>query len=347
MWVLLAACAAFAEPVMEAAEVDTTADWLAWASPDVDPDARVGIINGTPATVENWPQTGALLLRANLFGMSFTTMACSSSLIAPDTVLIAAHCVDPTVYSQQGIDISTAELYWSREPNPGMMIDTLPADAVRVSHRVLHESFDVMSLSMGVAVNNDIGLLFLESALTEVPLAVLPTAEEAAHIVEGAPVAVVGWGQTTTSQDSAGSKVYGTSHIAELGSHELKIGELETDVRKCHGDSGGPSFLEIETDSLDTWRQIGVTSHAYDLTDCDATGGVDTRIDPFLPWLDAQMSAACADGRRVWCDTPGVLPAAYPEEEAVACGCAASDSGSLMWLGLAIPLFLRRRGTSA
>lgn len=351
MIALLAVLGAHADPASGTLEnaQDLDRDEATVIGADVFQPERQGIINGTPATLESWPQTGALILEAQVMGMQVSTLACSSSLIAPDTVLLAAHCIDPTLYAQQGIDINASELYWTRDPNPGMMTQTLPADAVRVAHRVRHEDFSIMTMSMGIAQNADIALLYLETALTEVPLAVLPTVEEASQIVVDAPVVVVGWGQTSTAQTSAGNKVYGVSHIAELGTHELKVGEVVTDVRKCHGDSGGPTFLEIDTEAIDTWRQIGVTSHAYDMSDCEQTGGVDTRVDPYLPWIDAQMTAACTDGRRVWCETPGVILPAFPGdgEEARACGCASSGAPA-MWLGwLGLPLMWRRRARGA
>lgn len=310
-----------------------------------------GIINGTVAAVDNWPQAGALLIETEFFGTPFVVVACSSTLIAPDTVLLAAHCIDPTVYESQFIDIDQSTLWWTRQADltgyaTGQQT-TVPTDAVPVVGRVQHEGFSISGMQMGIAQNDDIALLFLGTALTEVPLAVLPTAEEAAHVVPSAPVAVVGWGQSTTEQTSAGQKMHGTSHIAELGTHELKVGEVVGDVRKCHGDSGGPSFLEIETDALDTWRQIGVTSHAYDASDCNETGGVDTRVDAYLDWIDAQMVAGCTAGTRVWCDSEqGIIPPPMPEEEeeaARACGCSASPTSGLAWAWLGLPILLRRR----
>ena len=41
-------------------------------------------------------------------------------------------------------------------------------------------------------------------------------------------------------------------------------------------------------DSGDGYRVIGVTSHAYDESDCNETGGVDTRSDYFLDWIEAE-----------------------------------------------------------
>ena len=58
-------------------------------------------------------------------------------------------------------------------------------------------------------------------------------------------------------------------------------------------------------------RLIGVTSHAYDWTDCTETGGVDTRIDYYLDWIDDEMRARCESGERVWCEEEGILGPDY------------------------------------
>ena len=60
---------------------------------------------------------------------------------------------------------------------------------------------------------------------------------------------------------------------------------------------------------------VGVTSHSYDASDCFETGGVDTRVDYYLDWIDQEMTRRCDDGTRVWCDTPGIIEPPLPEED--------------------------------
>ena len=45
-----------------------------------------------------------------------------------------------------------------------------------------------------------------------------------------------------------------------MGDTEFKVGEEQADGRKCHGDSGGPTFATVETEALEDMRVIGVTS---------------------------------------------------------------------------------------
>ncbi len=104
-------------------------------------------------------------------------------------------------------------------------------------------------------------------------------------------------------------------------------------------------------------RLIGVTSHAYDNSDCDETGGVDTRVDAYLGWIDGELRARCEDGSRAWCEEEGIpVPGAKDvamdsgdtgeeDDDKKGCGCASSPSApaGLALLGLVGLVALRRR----
>jgi len=182
----------------------------------------------------------------------------------------------------------------------------------------------------------------------------------------------VGWGMQEASssplqsppEGTYGYKQVGDSYVGDEGTWEFQVGVEEDDVRKCHGDSGGPSFFQVADDGTyeETWRVVGVTSHAYDRTDCDETGGVDTRVSAYLDWIDAEMRSRCEDGSRVWCDVDGIVPPPEPVAEVEdtgdgageegesplgGCGCAAApEPAGVAWLlGLAgMVLGVRRRG---
>ena len=93
-------------------------------------------------------------------------------------------------------------------------------------------------------------------------------------------------------------------------------------------------------------RVVGVTSHAYDATtDCFETGGVDTRTDAYLEWIETNMVAYCDSGVRTWCDVPGIVnPSFYaePEEEDKRLfGCSVTtQTPSTLWLCLSIGLLV-------
>jgi len=316
------------------------------------------ILNGDDPTVEQFQNTGALIadLTVNMFGQtqSLRLVLCSSTLIAPDTVLLAAHCIDDNAITQGMGTVTTKKYYWSRQADLSYMegppSTPLPADAITAKDWIGNESFDVFTMNVGLSDNHDIALVFLDTPVLDVAPALLPTLEEAPQIVADSLVDVVGWGQQTATSGqqqpppgTVGIKKWGQRFISGLSAYEMKVGEVQSDVRKCHGDSGGPTFMTITTGSIDPVRVIGVTSHAYDETDCSRTGGVDTRVDYHLAWIEAQMTSRCTAGTRVWCDVPGIPQAAYPEERG-GCGCSSSEApASSLLAALLAPLMLLRR----
>ncbi len=324
-------------------------------------DASPKIINGEEATAEDYPMTGGMLMDAIFsFGGSgeqaIRTFVCSSTLIAPDVVLLAAHCIDPFAFTFGFGDLSDIDLRWSRmadlSDHDGTQIAPWPSDAVVAWDWVMHPDWDMEAIQTGIAINNDIGLLFLDEPVLDVEPAYLLSVDESDQMVEGTLVDVVGWGQQIATsmweappEGSYGYKMMGTSSIDELGTHEFHVGANTEDVRKCHGDSGGPSFMAVESESIEPMRLVGVTSHAYDSSDCNETGGVDTRADAFTDWIEAEMISRCEDGTRAWCEQPGLLVApidSYDDEdtgfldgEDPAGGCACSSTSSSPMSGLA------------
>ena len=331
------------------------------------------IINGEDAGLDDYPMTGALIMRATFtykeHSFPLSTFVCSSTLIAPDVVLLAAHCVDDLSFTGGWGTLEEKVLAWTRLSDltdwDGLhYLPAWPVDTVTVRATVAHRDFSLLELETGLAENHDIALLFLDEPVAT-PIAYLPSKDEALQIEEGLTVQVVGWGQQTATAPgelpAAGTyavKQMGESFIARLAPYEMQIGLEETDVRKCHGDSGGPTFLDIETTTDDSMRLIGVTSHTYDASDCTRTGGVDTRVDYYLDWIDEQMRAACDDGTRVSCDEPGIpvppttppmedtgvddVPSAGGDEEKGGCGCGGAVPSPLPGI-LAGLLALRRK----
>lgn len=341
------------------------------------------IINGEAADETVYPMSGATIVDVMIdYGresMQYKGMLCSSTLIAPDVVLLAAHCLDPVALTYGYGDVTSETMGWTRQSDLSRWDGSStpsdwPSDIVMATDWVWHERFSMYTLEVGIAENYDVGLVFLEEALTDVEPAVLVTEEEATQIEEGDVVDIVGWGQQQ-QQSRPGTyayKYWGVSTIGEIGPPEFQVGPDADDVRKCHGDSGGPTFMIVETDSPEKTRQIGVTSHAYDNSDCSRTGGVDTRIDHHLAWIDEQMRAACDDGTRVWCDEAGILAPPEAEtddpgpddsgdsgvadedgdgiaddEELEVAGCACDTAATKGWAGLPALLLLGWRRRSA
>ena len=350
--------------------------WLALAvatalagSPADDGATPPLIINGTPADLEDYPMAGGLVAEGSAGVISAKITVCSSSLIAPDVVLTAAHCVDleETVKQQYGITLDDFDIYFSRQPDLSMYEigknEPLPEDAVIAADWLMHEDYVGQNgINKTIGEHYDIALIFLDEPLLDAPLAILPTEEQNDDLSINDEVDVVGWGQQVAEDPGPGQsgiKMWGTADVSLMGEPEFKVGQVVTDTRKCFGDSGGPTFWETtrpaddeDEDDIAVVVQVGLSSHSADSTGCKNTGGVDTRVGHHLDWINDQMVAACEDGTRSWCveEQPelwGILPQSWPFEEDerrfAACGCQTPAPPSPLWLLLAPALLLRRR----
>lgn len=284
------------------------------------------VINGDPALPGEFEATGALILDGQVL--------CTGTLIAPDIVLTAGHCVDE-------------ELFGDLLPGFTLAIDAREASADEVvagRAKLAHPDYDFFELPPdGVGRTDDIGLLLLAEPI-DGPTEQLPTADEAAAaLVVDAQVALVGYGYTDQDVgDAYGVKATGTASLVEIGDHELFIAK-PGEQQNCNGDSGGPALV----DTPGGRRLVGVVSRSPDDdTVCDH-GGIDTRVDPYVPWIEEALAAQDAS-------VPEPADAGAPDGgmpgdgDGGGCGCRSAGRGgaSFLWvlgLGAAGALARRRR----
>lgn len=276
------------------------------------------IIGGSRSNPGDYPPVGVLLTSGtdDFFGQ-IASMFCTATLIAPDVVLTAAHCAeveslvfiggtsDAKVYFSLALDVRSVE-----------QTMTMPADAIEVVQRVKHPDWDIAALetmSGGLVDLRDIAIMILDSPITSVEPAVVLEADDVSGVTIGASVEIVGYGQRSVDdQTTTGVKYQAVSEIHQVGSSEMQVGSVPATLpQKCHGDSGGPSFLQVDDQQAPALRIVGVTSHAFDDTDC-AKGGVDTMVYPYLAWLDQALTAACSSQVRTACEGGGGLPLPRP-----------------------------------
>ncbi len=233
-----------------------------------------------------WSGVGALTMEHPYMG--YGGSFCTGTLIEPDWVLTAAHCIEGM--RDEGLDPSPELIFFYEGPNANPVGfgerprngRFYPLSEIFVHPGYTHDAF--MAL-------NDVALLHLQqpSESSPYPIRREPLSEE----VVGGELFAVGYGVSDGRNQSGG----GIKRSASLALHSLNELFYVSDGGEsgvCFGDSGGPGFMEIGG----AWTVIGVnsTTASSGISDPCAGRSNQLRVDAYISWIDAQMgrSEGCA-----------------------------------------------------
>lgn len=209
------------------------------------------------------------------------TQFCGGSLIAPDTVITAAHCVIEVLQKPYEI-VVTADR--ARLSSPEGL--TVPVKGI-----VLHPQFNIFTNA------NDVAIIKLERAILISSYAALPSSSFTYD--SGKRLSLYGWGYTTQNYrtqadmlqeaeipiipDDQCFNAFGESFFLNAMFCAGKRSSSSTagdGVDSCNGDSGGP----IGYWEGDSFVLTGLTSWGYECAS-DVYYGVYTRLTTYTDWI--------------------------------------------------------------
>jgi len=224
------------------------------------------VVLGSPAAATEFPATGALIV----FDGKGPRLSCTGTLIAPDVVLTAAHCM----------------VFLGRRL-PGFVLEprvtaATPETTDPASRVVIHPEF-VVQADSGAPLH-DLALVLLSKPLRGVAPEKLLSKSESAHIAAGDAVDLVGYGWMSRATPVDGTKNRGRSKVVETRSAEWVIG-APTGAQNCDGDSGGPAFVNIRGKR----RLMGIASRSFDEKAACVSGTIHVRPDAESIWIAATL----------------------------------------------------------
>lgn len=280
------------------------------------------VVGGTTVSPGEWPDAVAVLS---------DHAACTGTLITPDVVLTAGHCIDtaPVVVVVDTVDYG----------QPG-------GEPIKVAWSLAYPDWQR---------SYDVGVVVLDRPAMTKPRVVAATCSAREGLSSGAVVQLVGFGLTTKSGTGSNTRLHEApltvldpscsddpacmAAIAPSG--EFTAGGHGSDA--CFGDSGGPVYLHTQTGPV----LVGVVSRGSAVSGPPCgDGGVYVRADKVMAWVQRVTHEKVSRTRCVGAGDDGYDGASTDDMSPASGGCAVSGGAGgamLIVLGVTAAAWFPRR----